>query len=277
VIENLSYPKYRTSAREHEPIMDMTVWLAVLLFPAVANAANLKPETRAAWDDYLRTSDSNLQMRCRPDGSFLWSLENADRADRVRKGEIVVASAAESNPRKVPGGLIHHWVGAMFLRSVKLEDIRAVTRDYDHYKDYYRPSVIDSKAISSAGPEDEFSMVLVEKVFFLKTALEANYHSTLVRLDDRRVYSISRTTNLQEVGESSREGESYIWKLYNITRLEEQDAGVYYEFETIALSREIPGALRLVAEPIVRRVARESILTSLQKTREAVCHRGHTI
>jgi hypothetical protein len=50
----------------------------------------------------------------------------------------------------------------------------------------------------------------------------------------------------------------------------QRDAGVYIELEAIALSREIPAAGRFVADPIVRRVSRNSLLASLQQTVESV-------
>ena len=65
------------------------------------------------------------------------------------------------------------------------------------------------------------------------------------------------------------EGGGYIWKLFSIVRLEESGDGVYLEMEAVALSREIPGALRLVVDPIVRRVSRNSLLILLQQTEEA--------
>ena len=45
---------------------------------------------------------------------------------------------------------------------------------------------------------------------------------------------------------------------------------MYVEMEAIALSREIPFSLRWVVEPVVRRVSRSSLLTSLNQTSEAV-------
>ena len=56
------------------------------------------------------------------------------------------------NPKKVSGGLIHDWMGAVFVPNLKLDDILKVTRDYDHYKEFYRPSVVESKAIARDGP-----------------------------------------------------------------------------------------------------------------------------
>ena len=56
----------------------------------------------------------------------------------------------------------------------------------------------------------------------------------------------------------------------SIARFEQRDAGVYIELEAIAMSREIPAALRFVADPSVRRASRNSLLASLQRTEEAV-------
>jgi hypothetical protein len=59
-------------------------------------------------------------------------------------------------------------------------------------------------------------------------------------------------------------------KLYSIVRYEERDGGVYLELEAIALSRDIPAALRWMIEPIVRKVSRPSLVMSLEQTAEAV-------
>ena len=251
---------------------------AVIALSAEAKAATLKPETVAAWDHYLQTVNANLQDRIRPGGQFLWTFENADRAAKVHLGEIVIAPVTRQNPMKVPDGLIHHWVGAMFVPDGKLEDILEIIRDYDHYKDFYRPSVVESKTMARTSSEDRFSMLIMNKAFFLNSALDADYHTTVVRLDDRRFYFISRTTRVQEVEEYGEpgeyrkpegEGSGYIWQLYSIARLAQSDDGVYVEIEAIALSRQVPAAMRFLVDPIVRRVSRNSLLTSLQKTEEA--------
>jgi hypothetical protein len=252
--------------------------LATIVFPTHVHAAMLKPETVAAWDDYVQAENANLRDRVRPGGSFLWTLEDAERAAKVRGGEIVIAPAPGQNPKKIPGGLIHHWMGAVFVPNLKLDDILQVTRDYDHYQDFYRPSVVESKTLARNGTDDRFSMLLMNRAFFLKTALDADYHATNMRLDDRRFYSISRTTRVQEVEEYGQpgecrkpegEGSGYVWELYSIARLEQREGGVYVELEAIALSRDIPAALHFVVDPIVRRVSRNSILTSLRQTEEA--------
>lgn len=261
------------------PKLYLMILLAALLLPVQSKAANLKAETVAAWEDYIQSVSATVQDRARPGRTFLWTEESADKIAKVHNGEILVAPAPGPNPRKVPGGLIHHWVAAAFLPNVKLNDILEVTQDYDRYKEFYQPSVIASNALVRRGSDDYFSMLLVNKAFLLKTALDADYRTTNVRLDDRRFYSISRTTRVQEIedyGSSGEhrlpegEGSGYIWRLFGIGRLEQRDGGVYIEMEAVALSREIPGLVRLVVDPIVRRVSRNALLISIAQTQEAV-------
>jgi hypothetical protein len=261
--------------------------LVALLFSLPASAATLKPETVAAWDAYVEGAEANLQGRTRPGGCFLWTLERPERAVRVHSGEIlvvpVVAPVAPpergANPKAVPGGLIHHWMGAVFLPGLTLPRVLEVTRDYDRYKDFYRPSVVESAAVARGDAGDQFSMRIMNKALFLKIALDADYQATYVLLDANRAYGISRTTRLQEIDEyggraeheaPEGEGAGYMWKLLSIARLEQRDGGVYLELEAIALSREIPAAARFFVDPIVRRVSRNALSVSLQQTRAAL-------
>jgi hypothetical protein len=253
--------------------------LASLLFAFAANAANLKPETVAAWDDDLEMVKAGLHERVRPGGCFLWTFEDPDRAARVHGGEIMVAPAPGPSPRKVPGGLVHHWVGAVFLPDVTMEQVLHVTRDYDRYKDYYQPAVVESKTVARGGAADQFTMQIMNKAFLLKTALDADYQATYVHLDEHRVYSISRTMRVQEMEDYGQpgehklpegEGHGYVWKLFSIARFEQRDSGVYVELEALALSRGIPAAARIFVDPIVHRVSRNSLLISLRQTQEAL-------
>ncbi len=190
-----------------------------------------------------------------------------------------LSPAAPNVPVKVPAGLIHDWTGAIFIPNVELRDVLQVVRDYGEYKTIYHPNVVSAEPLETAEWEDRFSMVVMNKSFFAKSALDSDYHSTFTRLDDQRWYSVSETTRVQEVdeydGPSPRvlpqdHGTGIIWRLYSTARYQERDGGVYVELEAIALSRDIPGALRWLVEPIVRRVSRSSLVVSLQETADAV-------
>jgi hypothetical protein len=278
-IANAPLPTPAPACEALSPKLSWVFLLAAILFPLQSRAASLKTETVAAWDTYVQSVRSDLQNRTRPGGRFLWVAEDNERLAKVHSGEIVVAPASGSMPRRVPGGLIHHWVGSAFFPNAGLNDVLDVTQNYDRFQEFYRPSVIASRTLARSDSGDTFSMQLMNKVFFLKTALDADYHATNVRLNDRRFYSVSQTTRVQEIEDYGQPGErripegeggGFVWKLFSIVRLEQSDGGVYVEMEVVALSREIPSAVRLVVDPIVRRVSRNSLLTSIKQTQDAV-------
>jgi hypothetical protein len=251
----------------------------MLLCPAAVHGASLEPTALKAWEEYLDSANTRMEQRLSTGKSFLWVDEETDRLQRVRAGEIVVSPVGPQNPKRVPSGLIHDWVGAAFIPDARLQDVLQVVRNYDQYKDLYQPNVIDSRVIDTSETKDRFSMLLMHKSTFLKMALDADYESRYVHVDDRRVYSISRATRIQEVDEygtpaqrtlQQDQGKGIIWRLFSITRYAERDGGVYLELEAIGLSRDIPASLRFLVEPIIRRVSRASLATSLRQTEQAV-------
>jgi hypothetical protein len=251
----------------------------LLRFAPCSGAATLKPETIAAWDAYLQAANDKMQARLQPGATFLWLDEAPGRVDRIRAKGPYIAPVAKDIPRKVPSGLIHDWLGAGFVPNVKIEDILRVVRDYDRYKDVYRPGVIDSAFRSTDGMQDFFFMRLANRSVVAKTALDTEGVASYIRVDDKRWYGVSNTIEIREIDKFGTEeqrllppdqGTGLIWRLSSITRLEERDGGVYAELEAIALSRDIPAALRLFVTPIVRRVSRDSLATSLHQTKVAI-------
>jgi hypothetical protein len=257
------------------------VWytpLIAVFMPMTISAATLQASTWKAWEQYLEAANLRMEQRLGSGSTFLWAEEEPDRLARVRAGQIGVSPVGPENPKRVPSGLIHDWVGAVFIADTTLQDVLKVVTDYAHYKDWYLPSVVDSKVIAT-GAIDRFSMVAVNKSFLLKTALDADYESRYVSIDQKRGYSTSRMTRLQEIQDygtptqhTLREGEGtgLVWRLFTITRYSERDGGVYVEREAIGLSRDIPTSMRWLAAPIVRRVSRGTLWTSLRQTEIAV-------
>lgn len=243
-----------------------------------AGGFTLRPETLRAWEQYIQAASAHQEQRLRPGGVFLWTDEAADRAARVRKGEIVTAPAGPEIPKKVPFGLIHHWIGAKFLPGVTIPDTTKVLRDYSRYPDFY-PAVVHSELGSRGDGDDQFSMVLMNQLQFRKLALDADYAIHHVRVDERRAYSIARTIRIQEITAygapdqhllPENEGSGLIWRLYSVTRTEERDGGLYLEIEAVALSRAIPSGWRFLVEPLVRHKSREALVTTIRQTEDAV-------
>ncbi|MBV8069328.1 MAG: hypothetical protein JO270_05445 [Acidobacteriaceae bacterium] len=258
--------------------MNIRSGLALLVCVFTAQAADLKRETLTAWQLYVRAATVEMQARVKPDRHFLTLDEDQEAMSDVRHGQIVVLHNGSKGVKKVPSGLIHDWSGAAFIASATLNDVFSVARDYDHYKDFYRPNVVDSKAISSGQAETRFSMTLMNKGL-VSAAMDGEYRCSFFRVDEHRWYSISETTRMREVESygtpdqrelSDGQGKGLIWRLFSIARFEERDGGVYVELEAIALTRDIPVSVRWLIEPIVSRVSRSSLTTSLRQTENAV-------
>ena len=183
------------------------------------------------------------------------------------------------NPHSVPHGLIHHWLGAGFLPNTRLDSVLVVLRDYGKYKDFYAPNVVDSRPLQEGGTADAFSLRMLNKAMLSKFALDVEFQESYTRVDTHRCYSVGYSTRIREIedyGEADQyeappdTGKGFIWRLYNVSRLEERDGGVYVELEAIALSRDVPTALHWVVHPMIRHASRGSLLVSIQKTQQAV-------
>ena len=257
--------------------LGLVAFCLLMAFPI--RAAELKPETVKAWDSYIESVQTRMRARLAPGQSFLWADENLSRSQRLRLGEVQVVPVDGHGSQPAPSGLIHDWVGAVFIPNASLGDLTSLSRDYAHYKDIYQPLVVDSREIDKSEEADHFSMRWMYKALFVTTALETDYCSHSVKVSDKKFYSVLRTTRVQEIQDygtaaehslPAGQGSGFIWKLFSVTRYEERDGGVYVEIEAVVLTRDIPPSVRFLVKPIVAKLSRNSLLVSLAQTREAV-------
>ena len=238
----------------------------------------LNPQTVKAWEEYTEKAKASMDERLALGKPFLWADEVHERVQRLQSAEILVAPLEGRGSHKIEAGLIHHWIGAAFIHDTTIDDVLHVIRDYEHYKDLYRPSVVSSKAVARSEVHDRFSTRMVNRAMLLKSAFETDYESYYYRLSHRQVYSVTRSTRIQEVEDfgspaqrilAEGQGSGIMWRLFSITRYLERDGGVYVEVEAMGLTRDIPASLRWVVDPIVRRLSRSALTTSLEQTQKA--------
>jgi hypothetical protein len=253
--------------------------LSLLLGLGTLSAAELRSDTLAAWDRYVQTEHANIERRAGQGGNFLWVDDDPARLARVERGEVIASPLGIHQPLRVAGGLIHHWIGAAFIPNARVDDVLTIARDYQDYPQYFHPNVDQARLLRQNADEDEFSIRFVNRSLLSKTALQGEYIADYTHLGDKRAFSESHATNMREIkslGEPNEysipadKGSGYIWRLYSTTRIEERDGGVVIEMEALALSRDIPGTLRFIIEPIVRNVARDSLTKTLHQTASAV-------
>jgi hypothetical protein len=263
------------------------VWLfmaALMAFGLTASRLNgkeLKPETVAGWDDYVRVASSGIETEAKAP-HFLQVFGMPERLREVQAGEIAVWRANQRKSQHVSDGLIHDWFGAVFIPKVTMADVLAVARDYEQYPEVYKPAVIEANTMTSHQNNDRFSMLLTQKVLFVTAALQGEYETQYVRVNENRWYSISRSTRLQAIERYGRQdmallppdsGPGYLWRLYSVTKFEECDGGVYVEVEALGLSRDVPAMLKWLVDPVVEHLPRNSMRATLEATRGAVVAR----
>jgi hypothetical protein len=263
-------------------VIGLNAFLGVPLFaaaPRAGSANQLQVETVKAWDEYIRSTDSRMQARLDGRMPFLWMDESTDRSQRIGRGEILVAPVLSHATSRVPNGLIHDWVGGIFMPGATIQRLSTVIQDYSKYKDFYRPVVIESKLLACTVMDQQFSMLLQHKVLFITAAIEGEYRAHDIKIDSRHGYSVADTVQVQEIENYGHAGErllpsgtgnGYIWRLHSIARYEERDGGVYLELEAIALTRDIPASVRWLVNPVVNHLSTNSLATTLQQTRDAV-------
>ena len=118
------------------------VFSALLLLAAlrpIASAAELKQKTTAAFDRYVAATEARFANELRPGGTFLYidgmnSDARQQAYDQLKRGEILVEKLETKAPGvspDVPDGIVHHWVGLIFIPGATLAVVMLLIPDID--------------------------------------------------------------------------------------------------------------------------------------------------
>ncbi len=258
----------------------------MLLLAAAAQATELKQPTIDAFNRYVQLTEQRLAAELGHGAAFLRvdGLPAAQRQsayDRLHNGEVVISRMETlDNGRKVevPGGLIHHWIGTVFIPGATLDQTLAVAQNYDHHSIDYAPDVIRSKLIRRSG--DDFQIYYRFRRHKVVTViLDTNYDVHYVRVSPTREISRSYSTRVQEVENAGKSDErdkpigndnGFLWRLYTYWRFEQKDGGTYVQCEAVSLTRDIPTGLGWMIRPFIESIPRESLEFTLANTRKAL-------
>jgi hypothetical protein len=243
------------------------------------SAAELRPPTAAAFDRYVRITESQTQSSqvfLRVDG--LPTGERRAALDRVRRGGLFIEQRATRDAGRtieVPDGLIHHWLGLVFVPGATVDEAVALLRDYDRHADVYRPNVARSKLLSRQGDVSRvYLRFRMEKV--LTVIVDSEHEARFTRTGVDRAQSRVQSMRIAEVEnpDSAIERErpvgndgGYLWRLTTYWRFLERDGGTYVQCEAISLTRTIPIGLGWLVGPLVTGIPRETLAFTLETTR----------
>jgi len=246
-----------------------------------AKPVQLNPRTLNALEAYVRQAEKEMGQNLGGSGVFLWSQQQPARAREVARGNVVAQFWCGRGPVKVPNGLIHDWIAAVFIPDSTIQEIFAVIQDYDNYKNIYKPEVGDSRLIRRDGNDFQIYLRLLKKKI-ITVVLDSDHEVNYRPLDRTRWVCRSYTTRIAEVENAGSQDErilppdtgyGFLWRLYSYWRFEERDAGVVVECRAISLTRDVPFGLGWAIEPIIQKLPRESLINTLEATRQALSAR----
>jgi hypothetical protein len=251
--------------------------LAALAVQASGLTAELKPHTLEAFERYILKTEARLDQRVRG-GDFLWVDDSPATLKEVRAGGVAIRPVVGKGEFGVKDGLIHDWIGAVFIPGATVDKVLATVQDYNRHKNTHKPEVIDSKLLSRDG--NDFKVFLrVWKHKVITVVLNTEHHVKYFPVDKTRWYSRSYSTRIAQVENAGKKDEhelkpgqdgGYLWRLYSYWRFEERDGGVYVECQAISLTRDVPAFVSFIVTPIIRSLPRESLENTLKSTRSAV-------
>ncbi|MBI4461389.1 MAG: hypothetical protein HY653_00640, partial [Acidobacteria bacterium] len=241
-------------------------WLATT--PQAGTAAELKQKTLEAYEHYVRVTEARIDAELRHGNPFLWvDTLPSDRREaayaQLQQGKSVIEpleTREAGKEIKIPDGMVHHWVGTVFIPGATLAETLALVQDYDNHEKVYQPDVLESKLLAREGNHFKVYMRFYKKKVL--TAVLNTEHDIRYRMvDAERAYSRSTTTRIAEVenpGEPN-EGEKpvgnargLLWRLWSTWRFQEKDGGAYVQVESISLTRDVPPGLGWLIGPFIR-------------------------
>lgn len=243
-----------------------------------AKPVQLNSQTLAAFDAYIHHAETEAKQTLHESGLFLWSDLNSERAQQVRAGQVLAQFWSGRGPVKVPKGLIHDWIAAAFIPESTIQEIFAVIQDYDNHKNIYEPEVLDSKLISRHNDDFQIYLRLLKKKI-ITVVLDTDHEVHYRLVGPTRWICRSYTTRIAEVENAGSPNErvlqpdtgyGFLWRLFSCWRFEQRDAGVVVECRAVSLTRNVPVGLGWAIEPIIQKLPKESLINTLEATRQAM-------
>jgi len=261
------------------------VFLGATLLPtSQAIAAKLQSKTVRAWDRYVALIEERIENELESGDGFLvrefLPTEQAEQCEQTIDWGGICVAAMETRDKDgravgIPSGMVHHWMGSVFIPDVSLQDLLEWVQNYSQHDEWF-PEVEESRLLARDG--DSFQIFLRLKrqkvvTVFYNTEHDVEYR----RHGPNEVSGRSGATRIAQVENPGEEGErekavgndsGFLWRLNSYWRYQQVDGGVVVECESIGLSRGIPVAVKWLVSPFLQSVPRESLESTLSSIRQ---------
>ncbi len=246
-------------------------WLPLItlffLFPPLEGAV-LQKKTVEAYSSYIAKVEKELVSRRNGELPYLSVSESPGNLISLSKDLIVIRNLHEED--KTPKGIIHEWLGAVFLEGITLDQALQVLTNYDIHQDIFKEIVL-SKLISRSG-----DLVTTHMRFRIEGLLTIVTDSTnearIFRISDKKAQIFCHSKKINEIENYGEENEKLLpegndrgllWRVNSYITLLESDEGVTIECRSINLTRDIPFGIGLFIGSFINNAPAESLKSML--------------
>jgi hypothetical protein len=234
----------------------------------------------AAFNAYSKAVESRLAQQHRSPGTFI-ALKTADPGNeeaRLRQGELIIEQLSPGTGGDLSGAMLHDWRGTAFAPGATPADFERLMRDFNAYPQHFSPQVLEAKTLAQDGDHLQ-AWMRVRQRHVITVVMDTTYDITYGHMDARHGYSISRSTQINEIEAagtraehtlSSSEEHGFLWGLNTYWSYEERDGGLYLQIEAVSLTRSVPRGLGWAIGPYVESVPRESLEFTLRSACNAL-------
>lgn len=207
----------------------------LLLMPLDASAADLRPETVAAWTRHIAALELTLR----------------DHDDEPPLGE------PEGRTLSVPGGTIHEWRGSVLIPGITVGQLVQALQ----HPGLPPPAedILEARVVAHT-PEALRVYMKLTRSALVTVTYDTEHEVTFAWRARDFATSRSVSTFIRETGGSDR---GFLWKLNSYWRYRQRGDAVEVDVLSVSLSRSVPAVVRPVAAPLIDRIARESMHRTL--------------
>jgi putative flippase GtrA len=250
------------------------VFAVAALLGGASPASAQSPDAVAGWNAYAEKVDAR-HREASPASFFALDLVSASGwRERARNGEVPMH---EVEPPGIEDAKLHHWAGAIYVPGTTVDAVVKRLQDSAGRESAFYEEVKASKLLDRQGDRLRIYLRLYRDAGPVEATYNTEHTIEYRRLSGTRATQRSVSTKIAELADAgtSREREKapgddsgFLWRLNAYWRYEQWGDGVLIECESVSLSRSVPFLIRPIANPIVDRIARESLARTLASLRK---------
>ncbi|MBV8820203.1 MAG: hypothetical protein JO022_17715 [Acidobacteriaceae bacterium] len=250
----------------------------VLALPCAAQfMTTLQPRSVDEFDTYAHSVEAALEQRWQSKQPFLLLDEDPVQRAQVLGGDVWIQAGNAHNPITIYDGLVHDWVGAVFMRHTDVKKVLDILQDFNRHSRIY-PDVKQSRTVRRSGEHVTGFWRLERKQSLVSAVLEVTQDAEWQQVAPGKWACRAYAKNIQELEHPGTpqekalplgQGRGFLWRLYAYWSLESVNGGVLGECRTLSLSRSIPPGVAWAIQPFVEILPRSALASTLTNTRAA--------